>query len=594
MTRKSRRPELGELHLQLPHVLEAERVIIGSLLLGNCCTQILAKLAPEDFFDSRLRVIYSRLYAMHEDNKTLDLPTAVDELRANSELDAVGDAAFVSSLIDGLPHRLSLDSYANAILEAAMRRKTAYLGQEILEMAVTCTSAREVLLTARKKVLDLQTSRLGGKTQGFESAAELLDKCSRFVRRFVAMSPTQSDVVALWIFHTHAIDATDVTGYLSVTSAEKRCGKTRLLEVCELLVANAWLTGRVTSAVLPRKIEAVRPTLLLDESDTALRDNSEYSDTLRGVLNLGYRRGGVVSCCVGRSEALNFHDFSAFCPKAIAGIGSLPDTVADRSFPIRLQRRASHESLEAWRRNDIETEASSLRDQIEACASKMLETLRASRPAPLQGCGDRQNEIAEPLLAIADSADGDWPSRARIALLQIFLECSVREESLGIRLLENLRVIFEENSCQQIQTTTLLEHLISDDGAPWCEFSHGRPLTARGLARLLAPFGIRPIHSREGAKTTRGYSRCSFVDAWERYCTFPAKRRGAGDTGTNGTNGTSDPYRNMVAADEYAMAAEFEGDKASSTSNLPEKHCVPDVSDVPVARTQHRDGSGLR
>ena len=60
----------------------------------------------------------------------------------------------------------------------------------------------------------------------------------------------------------------------------------------------------------------------------------EYAEALRGVLNTGHRRGGKASCCVGQGANITYKDFSTFCPKAIAGIGKLPDTVADRSIPI--------------------------------------------------------------------------------------------------------------------------------------------------------------------------------------------------------------------------------------------------------------------
>src|ERR1700684_3467421 len=111
----------------------------------------------------------------------------------------------------------------------------------------------------------------------------MLDDLFTFIRRFVSLSLSQARVVALWVLHTHVIDAADATPYLAITSAEKQSGKTRLLEVCELLVANPWFTGRVTAAVLIRKIDAVQPTLLLDESDAAFSGEKEYAETLRGV-----------------------------------------------------------------------------------------------------------------------------------------------------------------------------------------------------------------------------------------------------------------------------------------------------------------------
>jgi hypothetical protein len=167
--------------------------------------------------------------------------------------------------------------------------------------------------------------------------AEILDAVMGFVRRFVSLTESQARVVALWTAHTHAFGAADCTPYLAVNSAEKQSGKTRLLEVLRLLACGPWFTGRVTAGVLSRKIDEVHPTLLLDESDAAFKGEKEYAEALRGILNTGYRRGGVASCCVGQGMNISYRDFSTFCPKAIAGIGKLPDTVMlrpDDNVPI--------------------------------------------------------------------------------------------------------------------------------------------------------------------------------------------------------------------------------------------------------------------
>ncbi len=88
-----------------------------------------------------------------------------------------------------------------------------------------------------------------------EDGAILLDEVMLFVRRFVVLSNEQLIAIALWVGHTHAMEAADATPYLNVTSAEKRSGKTRLLEVLELLVARPWRTGRTSAAALVRKID---------------------------------------------------------------------------------------------------------------------------------------------------------------------------------------------------------------------------------------------------------------------------------------------------------------------------------------------------
>ena len=196
-----------------------------------------------------------------------------------------------------------------------------------------------------------------------QTAALLAAVCA-FVRRYVVVSDDQAVAATLWAAHTHAIEAADCTPYLHVTAATKRAGKTRLLDVLEPLVPRPWRTDRVSAAVLVRKIDAEHSTLLLDESDAALTTGTAYADTLRGVLNSGYRRSGKVSLCAG---GIGYRDFATFAAKAVAGIGQLPDTVADRSIPIRLQRRMASEPVARWRDRESQAAAAPLAAWLTQC-----------------------------------------------------------------------------------------------------------------------------------------------------------------------------------------------------------------------------------
>jgi hypothetical protein len=243
---------------------------------------------------------------------------------------------------------------------------------------------------------------------------------------------TEGQVVAavLWVAHTHALAAADATPYLSITSAEKRSGKTRLLEVLELLVARPWFTGRTTAAALVRKIARDTATLLLDESDAAFGGDRDYSEALRGTLNSGHRRGGCVSLCVGQGAALDVHDLPVFSAKAIAGIGKLPDTVADRAIPIRLKRRAPGEQVERFRRRVIADETAAIRDALEEW-TQSVDMLRALRPDIPDDLDDRAADGWEPLLAIADQAGGEWPERARRSAISP-MGAGRSDDSIGI------------------------------------------------------------------------------------------------------------------------------------------------------------------
>jgi Protein of unknown function (DUF3631) len=348
-----------------------------------------------------------------------------------------------------------------------------------------------------------------------ESCAALLGEIIALLRRFVVMSGAQGLVVALWVVHSYLFKVADATGYLAVTSPEKRSGKTRLLEVLDLLVARPWFTGRTTAAVLPRKIDADSPTLLLDESDAAFNGDKEYSEALRGVLNTGHRRGGKTTVCVGQGPNIGFKDFATFCPKAIAGIGKLPDTVADRAIPIRLERRAPGERVDRFRRREVEPQTTRIRERLEALVEIAEPLLKDTNPVLPDELDDRAMDGVEPLLAIAELAGGNWPVESRAAVVELYGGRQIDDESTGVQLLSDIREVFGE--AERITSAALLEGLHDLDESPWGDW-FGKPLANRGLSRLLKPYAIksRSIKLPDG-KTPKGFLREQFGPAWARY-----------------------------------------------------------------------------
>ena len=365
-------------------------------------------------------------------------------------------------------------------------------------------------------LLDLIENTPGWQPRQIDGSS-VLDRVFAYIRRFVSLSGSQARVAALWVVHTYGFAAAVATPYLAITSVEKQSGKTRLLEVFETLIANAWLTGRVTAAVLIRKIDAEQPTLLLDESDAAFGGDKEYAEALRGVLNTGHRKGGKASCCVGQGANVGFKDFSTFCPKAIAGIGKLPDTVADRAIPIRLKRAAPGEIVERFRRRDVDTEASILREQIEEWYMSIAAELSEARPVLPDALTDRQQDGAEPLLAIANAAGREWPEAARRALIELCAEAQALDISSGKLLLSDILHVFEAAGVDRLSSVELVAALLDVETSPWSEWSRGRPLTPSGLARLLRGYLIFPHSIRIGEKTPKGYERGNFGDAFLRY-----------------------------------------------------------------------------
>jgi hypothetical protein len=352
---------------------------------------------------------------------------------------------------------------------------------------------REALLDLIGKAPEWEPQKIAG--------GAVLDRVFAFIRRFVAMSDSQARLAALWIIHTYVFAAADATPYLAITSVEKQSGKTRLLEVLEMLVANPWLTGRVTAALLPRKIDVESPTLLLDESDAAFHGDKDYSEALRGILNTGHRKGGKSSCCAGKGPDVSFRDFSTFCPKRLLG----------------LKRAAPGEHVERFRRRDVDTEAASLREQIEEWCTLTAESLSGARPELPEALSDRQQDGAEPLLAISDAAGGEWPILARRALVTLCVEAQASDDSIGKLLLSDIREVFESRGVDRLSSAKLTTELATIEAAPWGEWSHGKPISAARLAILLRGYGIVPHSIRIGDKTPKGYLLDDFQDAFRRY-----------------------------------------------------------------------------
>jgi hypothetical protein len=209
-------------------------------------------------------------------------------------------------------------------------------------------------------------------------------------------------------------------------------------------------------------------------------------------------------------------DFSTFCPKAIAGIGQLPDTVADRSIPIVLQRRMPSERVERWRDRDGRSTAVPLHQKIEAWSQTANDTLRAARPALPSELSDRAQDVWEPLLAIADLAGGDWPHRARQAAVR--LVGTVEDTDPIIELLTDIADLLKTDSGEIIATKVITDYLEALDHRPWPTWSRGdKPITPRGLARLLGPLGIHPDQRRVGGDRARSYRRDALEAAIARY-----------------------------------------------------------------------------
>src|SRR3954467_14287826 len=197
----------------------------------------------------------------------------------------------------------------------------------------------------------------------------LLAEVHAFLGRFVAY-PSDNEHVAhvLWIMHTHLMDAWESTPRIAFLSPEPGSGKTRALEVSELLVPNPVEAVNVTPAYLFRKVgsDQGRPTVLYDEIDTVFGPKAKDNEEIRGLLNAGHRRGAVAGRCVVKGKVVETEEIPAYCAVALAGLGGIPDTILSRAVVVRMRRRAPGERVEPYRRRSHSAAGHAIRERLAA------------------------------------------------------------------------------------------------------------------------------------------------------------------------------------------------------------------------------------
>lgn len=438
-----------------------------------------------------------------------------------------------------------------------------------------------VAATAQQPDSDPSNENQNGRTGPISNienvnGAALLNELESLLTRFVVLPDFAAETLALWILHTYAFELRDVSTYLGIESPEKRCGKTTLLSVLSRLANRPVAAANISPSAFFRVIEEMQPTLLIDEADTFLRGNDE----LRGILNAGYTRdtayvvrvtqadgnavpqnrsgsGNLIESawrgrqpgharrvrypridergstrlgeevpCLENSKvespergASSLLRFSCWCPKVMAAIGHLPDTLADRCIVIRMERKTIHEDCERLRN----FEASNLRERCAQFVNQNRAAIACAEPEFPKSLHDRAADIWEPLLVLADLAGGDWPRKAREAAEGLATGAQGRSP-IGAFLIDMLYAIAVTKT-DRIFSRDLVNWLNGFTDRPWHELpglrivdcGQRKEVTELWLAQQLRPYGIRPKTLRIGDKTPKGYLEADLLDPFKRY-----------------------------------------------------------------------------
>jgi len=357
----------------------------------------------------------------------------------------------------------------------------------------------------------------------------MLGSVGDFIRRFVVCTDYQAVVLTAWVLHTWCYRAFATTPYLNIISPGPHCGKTRLLQVLQLLSPpGSWFTSSPAPQLFMRKLLALKPAapevkervhdlpsaVFLDDREFTIGSSNRHP--IVPFLNSGFRASNRYLYQLERSS---IREFSVFCPKAFAGDEPLPGSLASRCIPIRLQRKKDSEKVEPLDFSRASLDAAPLTAWMDQWSKENFKTLaaRAHRYAMEHERGTlRQRELAKPLLLIADCIGGSWLQNVSNSLL--WLAPSLDPDGLDqrLQLLTDLRQAFQMNSSPAyIATRDLIPYLRQLEYRSWSKWGRG---SAHELASLLRPFGICSKDQRISPNSViKVYFQEDLENAWSRY-----------------------------------------------------------------------------
>ena len=343
----------------------------------------------------------------------------------------------------------------------------------------------------------------------------LLDELTHELKRFVILPKNAEFALALWILHTYCFEKFDYSPIILITSPERECGKSRVIDMLVSLTSNPDRTDNSSAAVLYNTISDTSPTLLVDEFDGLPK---EQKIAISNVLKSGFHRTGSTKRMVG-SNYENVRTFKTYCPKAL---GAIKVTVFDkavqsRSINIPMQRKKRNETTERFRKYDGAVLRSKCRRWVRDNSNSIGDEL-CELPEELS---DRQQDIWEPLICLASLAGKTWEEKALNISVQYGAETANSAASSGTFLLIWIKKYFDQFCKDRVGSNSLCDWLNENDERGFKPYRDGLGINPSIIGSMLKHYGIAPRTVRDGSETFKGYCRDNFEDAFEAYIPTP-------------------------------------------------------------------------
>lgn len=343
-----------------------------------------------------------------------------------------------------------------------------------------------------------------------DDIAPLLNNIEKYISDRTVLPDGASDAITLWCLATCGLNLFNIFPKLTIISPEKRCGKSTVLDLVEAFSHNALFTSNISPASIFRLINERHPTLIIDEADTFI---TRGSSDMTGIINSGHTKNrAFVYRCEG--DAHKATQFSTWTPMALAGIGTLPSTIMDRSIVISLRRKTSSESVLRIL-PDLLSAAKNAREELLNWMIDNHQFILDNTVEPPSLGNDRAVDNWLPLFTIANQVGAEWLDKCEAAyrLLNDYED----EPLLSTQLLADIRDIFSNRNSDKISSADLVTNLVAFKDKPWCEIRNGRPMSQNGLATMLKIYNIKPSVIRCKGGAIRGYELDQFTDAFNRY-----------------------------------------------------------------------------
>ena len=387
---------------------------------------------------------------------------------------------------------------------------------EAIRLNIRPETLEKQVIALRRDAVDDDDSRSAEPWDSPVDGAELLDLIATTYERFCILPSHASSVLAVWVLQSYCYRWFDFAAVIAVWSPEAACGKGRVLDVTAEVAMNPFRTSNTSAAVLYHQVSKGDLTVLIDELDSQSEDQVK---AISNILKSGFQSNGTAHRMTEVAGAQVVVEFSTYSPKMIAAItlDALDKATRSRSISVRMNRKPRGSRIEKFRRYDgTEIRRKCLRWIMDNEAS-----VKAVGYLNLDECAtDRQEDVWEPLVAIARVAGGDWESRIRDAARQLSgVATAASSDSVAHQLLEAVKGYFDTNHVSKVGTKQLIAAL--NEGGDFDDCNRGSGLTPAFLARQLRPYGVGTRTLRSGSDTFKGYDAGDFASAFASYLTDP-------------------------------------------------------------------------